>query len=62
MALGSSEELKTQNYLVCPTVTPPHLPSWVAMTTPTITVGSDQAVFKDAERKDTNYSSQVRAG
>lgn len=62
VALGSSEELKMQNYLVCPTLTPPHLPSWVAMTTPTITVVSDQGVFKDAERKDNDYSSQVRAG
>ncbi|XP_040043036.2 RNA exonuclease 5 isoform X1 [Gasterosteus aculeatus] len=32
-ALGSSEDLRKENYLVCPSLTPPHLPSWVATTT-----------------------------
>ncbi|KAM6940870.1 RNA exonuclease 5 [Lycodopsis pacificus] len=29
VALGSSEDLRKENYLVCPSLTPPHLPSWV---------------------------------
>ncbi|KAL6111005.1 rexo5 [Pungitius sinensis] len=32
-ALGSSEDLRKEKYLVCPSLTPPHLPSWVATTT-----------------------------
>nr|XP_020478441.1 putative RNA exonuclease NEF-sp [Monopterus albus] len=43
-ALTSSEDLWKENYLICPSVTPLHLPSWVAMTTPVATV--------DAERED----------
>ncbi|XP_070780888.1 RNA exonuclease 5-like [Enoplosus armatus] len=37
-ALSSTEELRKENYLVCPSLTPPHLPSWVAVTTPITTV------------------------
>ncbi|KAK9540698.1 hypothetical protein VZT92_003135 [Zoarces viviparus] len=29
-ALSSSEDLREENYLVCPSLTPPHLPSWVS--------------------------------
>ncbi|XP_041838475.1 RNA exonuclease 5-like isoform X2 [Melanotaenia boesemani] len=32
-ALNSSGDLLKDNYLICPSLTPPHLPSWVAMTT-----------------------------
>ncbi|XP_037545749.1 RNA exonuclease 5 [Nematolebias whitei] len=32
-ALGSSEDLLQDHFLTCPSVTPPHLPSWVSMTT-----------------------------
>lgn len=32
-ALGAAEGLRTENYLVCPSLTPRHLPSWVAMAT-----------------------------
>ncbi|XP_033943341.1 RNA exonuclease 5-like [Pseudochaenichthys georgianus] len=34
-ALSSSEDLRKDNYLVCPSLTPHHLPSWTAVTTPT---------------------------
>ncbi|KAI3353424.1 hypothetical protein L3Q82_019946, partial [Scortum barcoo] len=37
-ALSSSEDLWKENYLICPSLTPPHLPSWVAVTTPTHTL------------------------
>ena len=32
-ALGSSEELRDQRYLVCPSLTPGHLRSWAQETT-----------------------------
>ncbi|CAN9510580.1 unnamed protein product [Ophioblennius macclurei] len=32
-ALSSSQDLQGENYLVCPSVTPRHFPSWVAMAT-----------------------------
>uniref|UniRef100_A0A8C7ZIS8 RNA exonuclease 5 n=1 Tax=Oryzias sinensis TaxID=183150 RepID=A0A8C7ZIS8_9TELE len=34
-AVSSSEDLQQDNYLICPSLTPPHLVSWVAATTST---------------------------
>ncbi|XP_063738927.1 RNA exonuclease 5-like isoform X2 [Eleginops maclovinus] len=46
-ALSSSEDLRKENYLVCPSLTPPHLPSWAAITTAITSVDPDS---KDQER------------
>ncbi|XP_045903251.1 RNA exonuclease 5-like isoform X2 [Micropterus dolomieu] len=40
-ALCSSEDLRKENYLICPSLTPPHLPSWVAGTMPITTVEAE---------------------
>uniref|UniRef100_UPI003AAEF652 RNA exonuclease 5-like n=1 Tax=Centroberyx gerrardi TaxID=166262 RepID=UPI003AAEF652 len=40
-ALSSSEELRNENILICPSLTPHHLHSWVAVTTPETTVDSE---------------------
>ncbi|KAJ4944251.1 hypothetical protein JOQ06_012796 [Pogonophryne albipinna] len=53
-ALSSSEDLRKENYLVCPSLTPHHLPSWTAVTTPTSSVDPD----KDEERSHMHISSQ----
>ncbi|KAF3852592.1 hypothetical protein F7725_005947 [Dissostichus mawsoni] len=53
-ALSSSEDLRKENYLVCPSLTPHHLPSWTAVTTPTTSVDPD----KDEERSHMHISSQ----
>ncbi|XP_017282676.1 RNA exonuclease 5 [Kryptolebias marmoratus] len=42
-ALGSSEDLLKDRFLVCPSVTPPHLPSWVTVTTDRPTGNTDEA-------------------
>ncbi|XP_054460153.1 RNA exonuclease 5-like isoform X2 [Anoplopoma fimbria] len=57
VALGSSEELWKENYLVCPSLTPPHLTSWVAMTTP-ITAEDQDSEAEEEERSGTHASSQ----
>ncbi|XP_062290808.1 RNA exonuclease 5-like [Scomber scombrus] len=53
-ALSSSEDLWKERYLICPSLTPPHLSSWVAMTTP---MNSEEAV-EDEERTHMHTSSQ----
>ncbi|KAK1886864.1 RNA exonuclease 5 [Dissostichus eleginoides] len=53
-ALNSSEDLRKENYLVCPSLTPHHLPSWTKVTTPTTSVDPD----KDEERSHMHISSQ----
>ncbi|TKS68543.1 RNA exonuclease 5 [Collichthys lucidus] len=52
VALTSPEHLQRESYLVCPSLTPPHLPSWAAMTTPMTTVDPDE------ERSHMHISSQ----
>ncbi|XP_029949919.1 RNA exonuclease 5 [Salarias fasciatus] len=44
-ALRSSEDLQREDYLVCPSATPRHLPSWVAMATST---GADGEAAEEA--------------
>ncbi|KAM6940430.1 RNA exonuclease 5 [Xenentodon cancila] len=51
-ALSSSEDLLKNNYLICPSLTPPHLPSWVAMTT---------AVDADVEAADEQRMSHMHS-
>ncbi|XP_035516931.1 RNA exonuclease 5-like [Morone saxatilis] len=58
VAVSSTEDLWKENYLVCPSVTPPHLPSWVAMTTPITTVDPDRGAAEDEERTYMHTSSQ----
>ncbi|XP_068177802.1 RNA exonuclease 5-like isoform X2 [Antennarius striatus] len=41
-ALSSSEALWKHDYLICPALTPPHLPSWVAMTTPNAAADNEE--------------------
>ncbi|XP_026214844.1 LOW QUALITY PROTEIN: RNA exonuclease 5 [Anabas testudineus] len=41
-ALTSSEDIWKENYLICPSITPPHLSSWVAMTTPVTTINTGE--------------------
>ncbi|XP_037619767.1 RNA exonuclease 5-like isoform X1 [Sebastes umbrosus] len=59
-AFSSTEDLRRENYLVCSSLTPPHLPSWVAMTTPIATVDPDSeaAAAEDEERTRVHTSSQ----
>ncbi|XP_070684114.1 RNA exonuclease 5-like [Pempheris klunzingeri] len=58
-ALSSSKDLLRQNYLACPSLTPHHLRSWVAMTTPVTTVDPDlEAAAEDEERTHRHTSSQ----
>ncbi|KAE8300468.1 RNA exonuclease 5 [Larimichthys crocea] len=52
VALTSPEHLQKESYLVCPSLTPPHLPSWAAMTTRVTTVDPDE------ERSHMHISSQ----
>uniref|UniRef100_A0A8D3BS29 RNA exonuclease 5 n=1 Tax=Scophthalmus maximus TaxID=52904 RepID=A0A8D3BS29_SCOMX len=40
-ALSSSEHLRTEGYVICPSLTPPHLPSWVALTTTSVVAEGD---------------------
>ncbi|XP_034043617.1 RNA exonuclease 5-like isoform X2 [Thalassophryne amazonica] len=56
-ALSSSEQLQKENYLICPSLTPPHLGSWVAMATPVITAESNG---EDAERTTMQNNPQDR--
>ncbi|KAM9363753.1 RNA exonuclease 5 [Symphorus nematophorus] len=57
-ALSSSEDLWKENYLVCPSLTPPHLPSWVAMTTSVATVDPDEEAAEEEERSHMHTSLQ----
>ncbi|RVE75918.1 hypothetical protein OJAV_G00003690 [Oryzias javanicus] len=43
-AVSSSEDLQHDNYLICPSLTPPHLVTWVATTT-TSTEGTDEKIL-----------------
>lgn len=60
VALSSSEDLWKQNYLVCPSLTPPHLPSWGVLATPTNAGDPHQEAAEDEEKTDMYASSQVR--
>ncbi|KAG8014614.1 RNA exonuclease 5, partial [Nibea albiflora] len=42
VALASSEDLQKESYLICPSLTPPHLTSWAAMTMPVTAVDPDE--------------------
>lgn len=55
-ALTSSDDLWKENYLTCPSLTPPHLSSWVAMTTPVTTVD----VGEEREKADMHTNPQVK--
>lgn len=57
-ALSSSEELCKLNYLVSPALTPTHLTSWVAMTTPRASCVDIQKA-EDDEANHTCKRSQV---
>ncbi|XP_076584738.1 RNA exonuclease 5 [Chaetodon auriga] len=57
-ALSSSEDLQKDNYLVCPSLTPSHLPSWVPMTTATTAVDPDNEAAEDEGRGPMHSSSQ----
>ncbi|XP_034455511.1 RNA exonuclease 5-like [Hippoglossus hippoglossus] len=42
-ALSSSDDPRTEDYVICPSLTPPHLCSWAALTTSTVdTEGEDE--------------------
>ncbi|XP_024115151.1 RNA exonuclease 5 isoform X2 [Oryzias melastigma] len=43
-AVSSSEDLQQDNYLICPSLTPPHLVTWVAATT-TSAEGTDEKIL-----------------
>ncbi|XP_042341648.1 RNA exonuclease 5-like [Plectropomus leopardus] len=58
MALSSSKSLLKEKYLICPSLTPTHLPSWVAMTTPMKTVDPDEEAAEDEDRTHMHTSSQ----
>nr|XP_046226674.1 RNA exonuclease 5-like [Scatophagus argus]XP_046226683.1 RNA exonuclease 5-like [Scatophagus argus] len=58
VALSSSEDLWKENYLICPAVTPPHLPSWVPVTTPASTADPEKEAAADEERSHMRTSSQ----
>ncbi|XP_078132002.1 RNA exonuclease 5 [Sander vitreus] len=58
VALSSSEDLWKEKYLVCPSLTPPHLPSWVAMTTAITTADPANEAAEDKERTHMHTSSQ----
>lgn len=58
-ALGSSEELRKQNYLVSSTLTPTHLTSWVAMTMPRANTVDSHQRAAEGEESHTPIRSQV---
>lgn len=58
-ALSSSKDLLKENYLICPSLTPPHLPSWAAMTTPITMEDPDMEAAEDEERTHMHNRSQV---
>ncbi|KAM9857028.1 RNA exonuclease 5 [Aulostomus maculatus] len=55
-ALRSSEHLRKEHYLVCPSLTPLHMPSWVATTT-SVDAGGEAAI-NDDKRTHTDTDSQ----
>ncbi|XP_061587206.1 RNA exonuclease 5-like isoform X2 [Cololabis saira] len=57
-ALSSSKDLLKDNYLICPSLTPPHLPSWVAMTTAVTAVDADEEAADEQRMTYTHNSSQ----
>ncbi|KAM3864623.1 RNA exonuclease 5 [Diretmus argenteus] len=57
-ALSSSEELQNEKYLICPSLTPPHLRSWVAMTTPVTTTDSEGEAAAEEKGWDTHTGPQ----
>uniref|UniRef100_A0A3Q1FIA1 RNA exonuclease 5 n=1 Tax=Acanthochromis polyacanthus TaxID=80966 RepID=A0A3Q1FIA1_9TELE len=57
-ALSSSKDLRQENYLICQSLTPPHLPSWVAMATPVTTIGGDGEAAEDENKTNMGHSSQ----
>ncbi|XP_068607010.1 RNA exonuclease 5-like [Brachionichthys hirsutus] len=58
-ALSSSENLWKQNYLVCPALTPPHLPSWVAMTMPNANSEPDKGASENEEGPQTFWDQET---
>ncbi|KAA8595274.1 hypothetical protein FQN60_012409 [Etheostoma spectabile] len=58
VALSCSEDLWKEKYLVCPSLTPPHLPSWIAMTTTITTVEPEIEAAEDEEKTHMHTSSQ----
>lgn len=56
-ALTSSEDLWKENYLTCPSLTPPHLSSWVSMTTPATPIN---AGGEEREKAGMHSSPQVK--
>uniref|UniRef100_A0A1A8QLZ9 RRM domain-containing protein n=3 Tax=Nothobranchius TaxID=28779 RepID=A0A1A8QLZ9_9TELE len=59
-ALSSSEDLLSDRFLIHPSVTPPHLPSWVAMTT--AETKSNEETNEGRESAHMDSSSQGQAG
>uniref|UniRef100_A0A3P8SRP8 RNA exonuclease 5 n=1 Tax=Amphiprion percula TaxID=161767 RepID=A0A3P8SRP8_AMPPE len=57
-ALSSSKYLRQENYLICQSLTPPHLPSWVAMATPVTTIRGDGEAAEDENTANMYHSSQ----
>ncbi|KAF7662363.1 hypothetical protein LDENG_00237440 [Lucifuga dentata] len=58
-ALNASEDLWKEKYLICPSLTPPHLRSWVSMTTPVTIIDSEgEAAINNKERTLIHTSSQ----
>ncbi|XP_030278162.1 RNA exonuclease 5 isoform X2 [Sparus aurata] len=57
-ALSSTKDLWRENYLLCPSLTPPHLPSWVASTTAVTAVDPDEDAAEDEERTHNVTSSE----
>lgn len=55
-ALSSSEDLWKERYLVCPSITPRHLSSWVSMTT---LEEADEKAAEEEKRAHMHTSSQV---
>lgn len=51
-ALGASVELLKRNFLVCPSLTPPHLLSWAAMTTTTADLDKTTAEVKKTTQEE----------
>ncbi|KAM4585047.1 RNA exonuclease 5 isoform 2-T3 [Odontesthes bonariensis] len=57
-ALSSSEDLLKDNYLICPSLTPPHLPSWVAVTTASTTIDAGGVAAEEQRTARMNNSSE----
>ncbi|XP_008292117.1 RNA exonuclease 5, partial [Stegastes partitus] len=57
-ALSSSEDLRKENYLICQSLTPSHLSSWVAMAMPVTTVDADEEAAEDKDTANVHHSFQ----